>query len=71
MAHVLPGYDNDVTILGIKVHLELRAQRIPVGMKLKITDYGDLFVPVSEGEPKRILRMHKGSWFSGHLPGVN
>jgi hypothetical protein len=50
-------------------HLALLARQIPEGTTLNITDYGDLFVPVSEGEPKRITRMHKGIWFAGQLPG--
>ena len=37
--------------------------------KLNITDYGDLFIPVDEGEPKRLARLHKGIWFLGQLPG--
>lgn len=41
---------------------------IEVGSRLNITDYGDLFVPVIEGPPRRLWRMHKGIWFPGHLP---
>jgi hypothetical protein len=37
--------------------------------RLNITDFGDLFVPVSEGEPKRIMNLHKNVWFKGQLPG--
>jgi hypothetical protein len=37
--------------------------------KLNITDYGDIFVPVTEGKPKRIANAHKGIWFKGQLPG--
>jgi hypothetical protein len=48
--------------------LELSERFLP-GTKLSITDYGDLFVPVHEGNPKRVARMHKGSWFAGQLPG--
>jgi hypothetical protein len=53
----------------IKEHLALLAKSVPVGTKLNITDYGDLFVPVEEGEPTRITRLHKGIWFPGQLPG--
>lgn len=42
---------------------------LAAGTKLNITDYGDLFVPVPEGEPERLARMHKGIWFQGQLPG--
>jgi hypothetical protein len=45
------------------------SESLPRGTRLNITDYGDVFVPVSEGEPKRVMRMHKGVWFSGQLPG--
>ena len=37
--------------------------------RLNITDFGDLFVPVSEGEPTRIMNLHKNVWFKGQLPG--
>jgi len=50
-------------------HIKLLAKILEPDTKLNITDYGDLFVPVIEGEPKRIARMHKGIWFSGQLPG--
>jgi hypothetical protein len=50
-------------------HLALLAKQIGPGTKLNITDYGDLFVPVEEGEPIRITRLHKGIWFPGQLPG--
>ena len=50
-------------------HLSSLSKKIPKGAKLNITDYGDLFVSVSEGEPKRVNRMHKGIWFPGQLPG--
>lgn len=50
-------------------HLALLAKQISPGTKLNITDYGDLFVPVEEGEPIRITRLHKGIWFPGQLPG--
>ncbi len=50
-------------------HIALLAQNLSEGEKLNITDYGDLFVPVDDGEPVRIARMHKGIWFEGHLPG--
>lgn len=53
----------------IKEHLALLAKTISEGTKLNITDYGDLFVPVNEGEPTRVTRMHKGIWFPGQLPG--
>ena len=53
----------------IQDHLELLAKKISPGAKLNITDYGDLFEPVDEGEPIRITRLHKGIWFPGQLPG--
>lgn len=53
----------------IAEHIAQLAKRIESGTKLNITDYGDLFVPTSDGEPKRITRMHKGIWFAGQLPG--
>jgi hypothetical protein len=53
----------------VKDHIELVASKIPSGTKLNITDYGDLFAPVEQGEPRRIARMHKGIWFPGQLPG--
>jgi hypothetical protein len=53
----------------VKEHLTLLAKRILPGAKLNITDYGDLFEPVEEGEPIRITRLHKGIWFAGQLPG--
>jgi hypothetical protein len=46
----------------------LRAKLEP-GTGLGITEYGDLFVPVSEGEPKRVTWAHKDVWFTGQLPG--
>jgi len=45
------------------------SESLPQGTRLNITDYGDVFVPVLEGEPKRVRRMHKGVWFPGQLPG--
>lgn len=42
---------------------------IQPGTRLNITDYGDLFTPVEEGDPVRISHLHKGLWFPGHLPG--
>ena len=53
----------------ISEHLELLAKSVQEGTRLNITDYGDLFVPVDEGEPMRLARMHKGIWFPGQLPG--
>ena len=53
----------------IMEHLALLAKTVPPGARLNITDYGDLFVPVIDGEPIRITRMHKGIWFPGQLPG--
>jgi len=50
-------------------HMKLLMGSILPGTRLNITDYGDLFVPVDEGEPKRVTRMHKGIWFPGQLPG--
>ncbi len=53
----------------VSEHIALLAQKLSTGAKLNITDYGDLFTPVADGVPVRIARMHKGIWFSGHLPG--
>ena len=53
----------------ISDHLAILAEKLDKGARLNITDYGDLFIPVDEGEPKRIIRMHKGIWFPGQLPG--
>jgi hypothetical protein len=39
------------------------------GTRLNVTDYGDLFVPIAEGPPRRVIRVHKDNWFQGHLPG--
>jgi hypothetical protein len=50
-------------------HIKLLSKTLEPDTKLNITDYGDLFIPVSEGEPKRITRVHKGIWFAGQLPG--
>jgi hypothetical protein len=50
-------------------HLKILAKKLAAGSRLNITDYGDLFVPVDDGEPKRMTRMHKGIWFAGQLPG--
>jgi hypothetical protein len=47
---------------------DLLTPELEPGSKLNITDYGDLFIPVSEGAPRRLSRMHKGIWFPGHLP---
>lgn len=53
----------------VQEHLGILSMNIAKGSKLNITDYGDLFVPVNDGEPIRVTRMHKGIWFPGHLPG--
>ena len=37
--------------------------------RLNVTDFGDLFVPVADGEPTRIMNLHKNVWFKGQLPG--
>jgi hypothetical protein len=39
------------------------------GTLLNITDYGDIFLPVVEGEPARLAHAHKDVWFPEHLPG--
>lgn len=49
--------------------IKLLAKTLQPGTRLNITDYGDLFVPVVEGDPKRLARMHKGIWFADQLPG--
>ena len=43
--------------------------KIEADTALSISDYGDLFIPVEEGEPKRLATAHIGIWFPGHLPG--
>jgi hypothetical protein len=53
----------------VQGHIHILAKRLETGTELNITDYGDLFVPVDEGEPRRVTRMHKGIWFPGQLPG--
>jgi hypothetical protein len=53
----------------VQDHIHILAKRLENGTELNITDYGDLFVPVDEGEPRRVTRMHKGIWFPGQLPG--
>ncbi len=53
----------------VSEQLEFLASTLSDGSRLNITDYGDLFVPVTEGQPKRLIRMHKGNWFPGQLPG--
>jgi hypothetical protein len=36
---------------------------------ISISEYGDLFVPIEDGEPQRLATAHRGIWFPGHLPG--
>jgi hypothetical protein len=43
--------------------------RIVPDTALSISDYGDLFVPIEEGDPERLATAHRGIWFPGHLPG--
>lgn len=57
------------TVEPIRDLILMLSEKLPPGTKLNITDYGDLFVPVDEGDPKRVARMHKGTWFAGQLPG--
>ena len=45
--------------------------KLQPGTAISISDYGDLFVPIEEGEPERIATAHRGIWFPGHLPGDN
>jgi len=49
--------------------IEALLQSLGPGRRISITDYGDIFEPSTEGEPKRITRAHKGTWFEGQLPG--
>lgn len=51
--------------------LNLLAEKLDPNTQLSISDYGDLFVPVGEGEPERLATAHRGTWFPGHLPGDN
>ena len=51
----------------IQDQIKLLSKSLEPDTKLNITDYGDLFVPVSDGEPRRIARMHKGIWFANHM----
>jgi hypothetical protein len=57
------------SIESVDNQIKLLAASLAPGSPLNITDYGDLFVPVGEGEPKRLIRVHKNTWFSGQLPG--
>jgi hypothetical protein len=53
---------------------ELLAQLIGTvkhNVAISISDYGDLFVPLEEGEPEKLATAHRGIWFPGHLPGDN
>lgn len=43
--------------------------RLAPDTALSISDYGDLFVPLEEGDPERLATAHRGIWFPGHLPG--
>jgi hypothetical protein len=43
--------------------------RVAPDTALSISDYGDLFVPLEEGDPERLATAHRGIWFPGHLPG--
>jgi hypothetical protein len=43
--------------------------KVSSGTNLGITEYGDIFIPVSEGDPKRVAWAHKDVWFRGQLPG--
>jgi hypothetical protein len=43
--------------------------KLPERCSVSISDYGDLFVPMEEGEPERLATAHRGIWFPGHLPG--
>lgn len=38
------------------------------GEQLQISEFGDLFVPLPEGQPERFAWAHKNVWFPGHLP---
>ena len=49
--------------------LRLLLAKIADETTMSISDYGDLFVPVEEGEPHRLTTVHRGIWFPGHLPG--
>ena len=49
--------------------IEALSRSLSPGDRISITDYGDIFEPSTEGEPKRVTRAHKGIWFEGQLPG--
>ena len=49
--------------------LAVLASKIQPGATLSISDYGDIFVPIEEGELERLATAHRGIWFPGHLPG--
>jgi hypothetical protein len=69
------------TNTGLKVHevarndcselLNRLSEKVHSNTTLSISDFGDLFVPVGEGEPERLATAHRGTWFPGHLPGDN
>ncbi len=45
------------------------SEKVSPGTLLNITDYGDIFAPVLEGQPVRLAHAHKDVWFPKHLPG--
>jgi hypothetical protein len=44
-------------------------EKIKPGTALAVSDYGDVFVPLDDGDPVRLATAHRGIWFPGHLPG--
>lgn len=44
-------------------------EKIMPGTALAVSDYGDVFVPLDDGDPVRLATAHRGIWFPGHLPG--
>jgi hypothetical protein len=49
--------------------IEVLARSLVQNDRISITDYGDIFKPESDGTAKTITRVHKNTWFEGHLPG--
>lgn len=49
--------------------ISLLAGKVQPGSTLSISDFGDIFVPIEDGELERLGTAHRGIWFPGHLPG--
>lgn len=44
------------------------SDQVASGEKLLISEFGDIFVPLADGQPQRLTWAHKNVWFPGHLP---